>query len=481
MWGSVGENTTIAASEFIIEGCTFTGDRVNNPYNSLTLATVALNDSENVQLRLFRFANNVTLKNASKQDTYFDATIAALRLGSACRRTRNKAYPVGTQIVVAGFAGTASISGPTLTVTAVGSGTLAVGSVVVVGTAVYGTIAALGTGTGGTGTYTLAAGAVAVGSSAMLASGPAAPANIYQSVASTGNTATTGGPTGTGSSIADGGVTWQWVATETRVHGFRPQATGVWASAHGVGYEGNIDLENANDPNGSPEFFFEFYGIGSQSLIVDGINLTATPFTIDKSGTTPSKQPYQATPDGTGGGDYRPLATGGGTYILGRAKSASVDRDQRGVVRNALFAAGALEGTVAALAPAGARQPSLAASAAAAWATTLAAAGDRQPSRSATSLAGWTAALAPAATREATRSQSPVVGWATTFATAGGRLASLAAPAAAAWSVILSLDGDRSAMAAAAGTVTWAGRSLPRVLARRCSPPHPSSPPSARG
>jgi hypothetical protein len=64
----------------------------------------------------------------------------------------------GTSVSTATTAFTASISGTTMTVTAVASGTIAVGQVITGATVTAGTsITALGTGTGGTGTYTVSA------------------------------------------------------------------------------------------------------------------------------------------------------------------------------------------------------------------------------------------------------------------------------------------------------------------------------------
>ena len=58
--------------------------------------------------------------------------------------------------VFVGFSGTGSISGTTLTITALGSGQLAVGSIISgTGVTASTTITALGTGTGGVGTYTV--------------------------------------------------------------------------------------------------------------------------------------------------------------------------------------------------------------------------------------------------------------------------------------------------------------------------------------
>ncbi|MBR8367372.1 hypothetical protein KDW55_29060 [Burkholderia sp. AU19243] len=85
------------------------------------------------------------------------AQIAAAMSGNATRET-----------FTAGPVFTGSISGNTLTVSAVASGTLAVGQTVFgTGVANGTTISALGTGTGGTGTYTLSGGAQTVASESM--------------------------------------------------------------------------------------------------------------------------------------------------------------------------------------------------------------------------------------------------------------------------------------------------------------------------
>lgn len=347
MWGSVGENNPSVTTQFIIEGNTFTGDRVNNPYGDLNMATVALNDTTDTICQTFRFANNVVMKCASKHDSYGDNSVAAQRIGVALTATRNRAYAVGAEIVIAG-----------------------------------------------------------------------SPANIYHCTTA-GTTAATGGPTGTGSAIADGSVVWQWIATENRQHGYRPQATGSWASHYGVGYEGNIDFVGSNDPGYDPELVHEFFGVGSLRLADAGLYVTATPFTLDKSGTT-NRLAFQPTPDGTGGGNYKPLSSGPATYILGRAKTANVDVDSRSVVRVAAFAAGAIEGPVA---------------------VAVLPAGDRQASHAASSIAGWTVPIAAAATR----------------------LASRAAATGAGWGVALAANGDRSVSRAAATAVTWRGGLVPAV------------------
>ncbi|KVT86250.1 hypothetical protein WT25_10870 [Burkholderia territorii] len=85
------------------------------------------------------------------------AQVAAALAGNATRET-----------FTAGPLFTGSISGNTLTVSAVASGTLAVGQTVFgTGVANGTTISALGTGTGGTGTYTLSGGAQTIASESM--------------------------------------------------------------------------------------------------------------------------------------------------------------------------------------------------------------------------------------------------------------------------------------------------------------------------
>ena len=87
-------------------------------------------------------------------------------IDSATQTLTNKTWssPAGstissaTAISTATTSFTASISGTTMTVTAVGSGTIAVGQVITGTGVTAGTvITALGTGTGGTGTYTVSA------------------------------------------------------------------------------------------------------------------------------------------------------------------------------------------------------------------------------------------------------------------------------------------------------------------------------------
>ena len=384
LWSGVGENSTVVASEFIIEGNTLTGDRTNSVYNDLNLATIAANDAEDVQCRVFRFANNVTMKCASKHDFFNDPAVTSQRIGVALSATRSRVYAVGAEIVIAG-----------------------------------------------------------------------SPANVYRCTIA-GTSAATGGPTGTGSAITDGTVTWAWFATETRQHGYRPQATGVWSSHYGVGYEGNIDMQPPPpEPASDPEFWFEFFGLGSNQLSADGVAVTSTPFTLDKSGTT-NRLSFQPLPDGTGGGNYKPLAGGSGAYILGRARSASVDTDARGALRAVPFASGALEGTVpAALLPVSARQPTRAVSPAAGWTTTVPAARSVLASRTSAGGVGWTVQLAVAAGRSASRAAMTAIQWAASLSPAGARLPTGSATTTADWSVLVVGQSARLAFRASPTTAGW--------------------------
>lgn len=356
LWSSVGENGLVAFSEVIVEGNTLTGDRTNNPYGTGADVTIALTDAASPQLRLFRFANNITMKNANKHDRYNDQGIAGG--------------------VPTGIVGSAGVSKRT-----------------------WGRVGAT------LGTALTRNWAVAVGDELVIAGSPA---NVYHCTTA-GTTAATGGPTGTGTGIADGTAVWAWVATEARIHGYRSAGIGMWASNYGVGYEGNIDVQGPAGPSYDPEFFFDFYGVGANQLSQDGVDVGSDPFTVDKSGTA-NKLAFQATPDGTGGGNYQPLATGAGTYILGRARTANVDTDQTGVARAAVFAAGAIEGLASVIVtPAGDRQATRAASGVVGWTTTLVADGDRSGSRAAPGGVAWQVVVAPDFTRSPMRAATPAV------------------------------------------------------------------------
>ena len=268
LWNQIGENNQINSTEVIIEGNTFTGDRVNCPYDDLNLPTVALNDTADNLILAYRVANNIMMKASSKHDRFNDPAVAAQRAGVPVSATRNRTYAVGAEIVIAG-----------------------------------------------------------------------SPANIYHCTTA-GRTAASGGPTGTGVGIVDGSAVWQWIAFESRLHGYRPQALGGWSQLYGVGYEGNIDFQPVK--NSSPEFFFEYFGMGSDQLAAEDISIATSPFTADKSG-GPNRMAFQPLPDGTGGGNYRPLTSGAGTYAIGRGRSANIDVDASGVARQVPFAAGALQ------------------------------------------------------------------------------------------------------------------------------------------
>ncbi len=408
LWFGVGENALATFSEVIVEGNTLVGNRVNNPYGTGIDATIALSDANAPVIRLFRFANNVTMKNASKSDRFNDGTIYGQRAGVALSTTRNKSYAVGTQVVIA-----------------------------------------------------------------------SSPVQVYQVAASTGNTATSGGPTGTASGQVDGGVTWNWVATELRQHGFRPAGAQQWPSHYGVGYEGNIDFQELNDTGYDPEFAFEFYGVGSTALSQDGVPVgtTADPFTDDRSGTSNALAMQAASPK-TGGGNYLPLTTGGGTYILGRGRSASVDVGLTGTARTVPFAAGALElsGSVT-IAPAPDRQASTAATPSFAWSATFGAAagrltmqasagatgvaatgtGDasRLSTRAATAAAAWSGGVGPLAGQQAMRTGAATTGWGVLLVPAATGAGTLAGPAHVDWSSRLAVAAATAAQDATAGGASW--------------------------
>ena len=455
LFNGIGENNPSVSTENIIEGNTHTGDRVNAWYNDLNLATVALTDTTDSIARVNRLANNVYTKCASKHDEFNDPTVAAQRIGVALSATRNKAYAVGAEIVVAG-----------------------------------------------------------------------SPANVYHCTTA-GTTASTGGPTGTGSAISDGSVVWQWIATEARQHGYRPGAISAWSAHYGVGAEGNIDLAGVGDPAVDPNLIHEFLGVGSDRLFDDGTAaITAMPWTTDASG-TPNRLACQ-TLQTTGGGNYKPLSTGSATYLLGRGRTANVDMDSLGQARAVPFTAGAIEGAaVIAIVPSGDRQASRAATSLTGWAATLgalrvamasraaasatgwsttlgivraamasraavaltgwsttlgttrtgmasraapsltawsvavAAAGGALASRASATAAGWSALLVIGGGRLASRATAAALGWTTTFTAAAGSLGSLVAASVTRWLVSLAAGGDRSATAASPGTVTWAGDLTP--------------------
>lgn len=240
--------------------------------------------------------------------------------------------------------------------------------------------------------------------------------NIYRCTVA-GTTAATGGPSGTGSAIIDGTVTWTWYAVaDARQHGFRPQAVGSWSSLYGVGNEGNVDLQPATDGQFDPDYVFEFYGINSVQTGASGINLTASPFVFDNSGTS-QRFAWQA-PSGTGGGNYVPVAPGttaagiSASYVIGRAQNANVDRDRAGSPRGAtVWAAGALEPTSVSLTPASASHTTSSRSVGIQWQATLAVDAARSVSRAAPTAARWSVMLVPQPARSPGRSTNPQIGW----------------------------------------------------------------------
>ncbi len=143
----------------------------------------------------------------------------------------NTVYPtnaIASNGSVAGFTG--SISGTTLTVTAVSAGTLAIGQTIFAGGAALNTtITALGTGTGGTGTYTVSV-SQTLASSALVAA-------IFYQCASAGLSATSGGPTGTGTAIADNTATWNHV-TNAPTLSSAVWALGKWSGSTATPYCG---------------------------------------------------------------------------------------------------------------------------------------------------------------------------------------------------------------------------------------------------
>ncbi|MGI4876648.1 MAG: hypothetical protein ACRYG4_04110 [Janthinobacterium lividum] len=157
--------------------------------------------------------------------------------------------------------------------------------------------------------------------------------NVYHCITA-GTTASSGGPTGTGSDITDGSVHWAWFATEVRQHGYRPNAVRGWSALYGVGMADNIILRG----NPSAEFLHEFEGLNTPNYSVDTGSNANPKFTLDKSGTDLSGQ-YD--PANIGGGNYKPLP---GSPLIGHSStSPNIDVDQRGVTRATVFSTGGIE------------------------------------------------------------------------------------------------------------------------------------------
>lgn len=427
MWFGIGELNQTLSTEYVVEGNTFTGDRVAPAYNLPKGATIAATDTLDNVFQVIRFANNITVEIGTKHDRYVDNPGAgAQRIGVALgtAATRSKAYALGDELVLITSAGVSS--------------------------------------------------------------------NVYR-CSQAGTSANSGGPTGTGTGIVDGTAKWDFFATETRQHGYRPQATGGWPLLYGVGLEGNLDVNSLSTWTGG-EVAFEFFGLGSRSLWSD-IYLeptspatptpTSTPFTNDKSGGS-NKQTWQTAWTGPaggtpgGGGDYRPLATGTGAYTIGRGRSANVDVDQAGVPRAVPFAAGAFGFPSYALTPASGRAATRAAIGGVAWTATLAAAsgaiatratatttnwttllatrGGALATRAAATLTGWTAQLRPANAALATRAAATLVGWTAQLRPANSAMATRAAVTLAAWTAQLRPANAALATRAATTLTTWTGQ-----------------------
>lgn len=197
-------------------------------------------------------------------------------------------------------------------------------------------------------------------------------------------------------------------AGDPRKHGYRPQAVRGWSALYGVGSVDTVVYGG----DGNPEFIHEFIGLNSSDYLMETGASKDPMFTLDKSGTDTSPR-YD--PANTGGGDYKPRP---GSVLIGRAHSASIDVDQRGVARGAVFSAGAIEGaaaTAVGLAPASAAQATRASSGAIGWRTVLAVAAGRLATTAKAGVVSWTAGLAPAGARSPTRAgttaavPSPVV------------------------------------------------------------------------
>ncbi len=446
LWAGVGENTLVVFTEVIIEGNTLTGDRTNNPYGTGADVTLALTDASTPFVGTFRFANNITMKNASKQDRFTDPGII-------------NGTPNGIFGTPSGFTVAKKTWGR----------------------------AGIALGNAGTRNWT-----VAVGDELVIAGSPA---KIYH-CSTAGTTAASGGPTGTGTGIADGTATWDFVGTENRVHGYRPSGIGCWPSHYGVGYEGNIDFQQTGDAGYDPEFFFEFYGIGSAQLSQQGVTGTTDPYTDDHSGVASSALTMQAASPKNGGGNYRPLGSGGGAYILGRGRNGNSDVDVAGVARGATFAAGALQpaGAVA-LTPAGGREASAAGSPAVQWtvllgpapgrvatraaagaatlAATCAAAASRLPTRAAAGSLAWTGALQPAATAQPTRAAAAIAGWNVVLPPAVAACPTRAGATSAGWSTTLAAAAGVEAQVAASPGAAWQALlgGDPAVMAMRAATP----------
>lgn len=286
------------------------------------------------------------------------------------------------------------------------------------------------------------------------------PATVYRCITA-GTTASSGGPTGTGADITDGTVHWAWRATESRQHGYRPNAVRGWSALYGVGMLDNVVVRG----NPDPEFLHEFEGLNTPNISVDG---PAAPFlgdpkyTLDKSGTdvwtgTAAAARYNAA--NTGGGDYKPLA---GSPLIAHSRAGNIDVDQRGAIRPLPFATGAVQNdSPVALVPAGTLQATRASSPALGLALAVAPSSAVMATRAAPSRVGWFVTLRAASAVMAMRAAASGVGWATTLTAASATMASRATASLAGWTTLLGSASGHVASRATTGLAAWAAALVP--------------------
>ena len=123
---------------------------------------------------------------------------------------------------------------------------------------------------------------------------------------------------------------------------------------------------------------------------------------------------FSANGSAAGQGNYKPVAT---SPLLARGRSANIDRDIFGAVRNVPFAAGAVEGdNGVALSPAGARSLSRAGASSVGWHAVLAAVSASSSSGSLATVAAWFGALAPNTATAALASSDAGLAWSAVLA-----------------------------------------------------------------
>jgi hypothetical protein len=272
LFNAIGENGSTVATFSIVEGNTAIGDRTNWLYDDLNLATIAANDTESNIILCNRVANNVFDQHSIKHDSFNDPTVAS---GDPASKTSGR---IGVAL----------------------------------------------------GTSFTRSWAVTVGSELVIAGSPA---KVYR-CSQAGTTASTSGPTGTGTGIVDGSAKWDYFGTENRQHGYRPQAVRGWSALYGVGMLDNIILRG----NTNAEFLHEFEGLNTPNYTVDTGSDGVPNFTLDKSGSTTAGPRYNA--GNTGGGNYKPLS---GSPLAAHSRAANINIDSAGNVRSGLFATGAIE------------------------------------------------------------------------------------------------------------------------------------------